>query len=569
MSKIVDESGLEHALDRVSTSAVYYSDSSGDIITPNTRCYTKAEIDLKLEDIEQKKLNKAEYDKTLEEVIKVTGYADVEEFSKDKSYYKGELVKRQEVDKNGEIIYRYYRFIQNHASSEWIANDVVESSFYQELMDMRSSSSEEVTLVINSVPGLNLSTYQVNITIDGGITSYPITSDPIVFNVEKGKSYSISFPSIEGYNSPDDVTLKALINQRLLVYNYTITPQNYETVTVAAKITSGANLETNATILESFVGKNVYVTIDDTELQTYQLNSTLGCTFNIEWGRTYSVSFEKVQGYLQINPTQNRVAAQAERLIPIVYEQYPTEVLVYADDGTTYTVEQFQKDFYNSDTKTYNKDAIAAKNFKAILITNSTLQEKGAQFLLPIKYTYNGTERYLHKTLTGTSQAYISGQWSTSQVEFDSTRLPYLNSWNGTTSMVFNGETYQTAWRGDINTQIIGQIIENSEGALKSPAYNIVMNSSLTINGKQYTPFLGAIAQWKTMYVSCYSTIQNIIAAVTSVAIDFGGGFWSSSQGSAAGAWGLSNGSVDGDYKASSRNVVPFFALSPQAVANY
>lgn len=568
MSKIVDESGLEHALDRVSTSAVYYSDSSGDIIVPNTRCYTKAEVDSKLEDLEQKKLDRAEYDKTLEEVIRVTGYADVEEFSKDKPYYKGELVKRQEVNENGEIIYRYYRFIQNHASSEWIANDVVESSFYQELMDMRSSSSEEVTLVINSIPGLDLSTYQVNITIDGGITSYPITSDPIIFNVEKGKSYSISFPSIEGYNSPDDVTLKALINQRLLVYNYTITPQNYETVTVAAKITSGANLETNTTILESFVGKNVYVTIDDTELQTYQLNSTLGCTFNIEWGRTYSISFEKVQGYLQINPTQNRVAAQAERLIPIVYEQYPTEVLIYADDGTTYTVEQFQTDFYNSDTKAYDKDAIAAKNFKAILITNSTLQEKDAQFLLPIKYTYNGTERYLHKTLTGTSQAYISGQWSPSQVEFDSTRLPYLSSWNGTTSMIFNGETYQTAWRGDINTQIIGQIIENSEGALKSPAYNIVMNSSLTINGKQYTPFLGAIAQWRTMYVSCYSTIQNIIAAVTSVAMDFGGNFWSSSQSNATNAWRLLNGSPSYYLKTISFNVVPFFALSPQAVAN-
>lgn len=137
MSKIVDQAGLAEALDQITESSVYFA-TTEDIITPNTRCYTKQEVDDKLQVLQDKKLNKAEYDKTLEEVIKVTGYKDIEEFSEDKTYYKGELVKRQEVDSNGEIIYRYYRFIQDHASSAWSASDVIESSFYQELLDIRN-----------------------------------------------------------------------------------------------------------------------------------------------------------------------------------------------------------------------------------------------------------------------------------------------------------------------------------------------------------------------------------------------------------------------------------------------
>ena len=35
----------------------------------------------------QEELNKAEYDKTLEEVLRATGYNDIEEFSEDKTYY--------------------------------------------------------------------------------------------------------------------------------------------------------------------------------------------------------------------------------------------------------------------------------------------------------------------------------------------------------------------------------------------------------------------------------------------------------------------------------------------------
>lgn len=568
MRKFVDEAGLATAIDRISTPAVYFSEAKEDIITPNTRCYTKAEVDLKLGDLDQKKLDREKYDKTLEEILRATGYKDVEEFSEKKTYYKGTLVKKQEVDSNGEVIYRYYRFIQNHPASVWTANDVVESSFYSELEDIRSSSSEEVTLVINSADESDLSGYQVSVTIDGGITQYNITSDPIVFEVEKGKYYSISFPSIENYNSPEDITLRALINQRLLVYSYTRAPQEYETVTVAAKVTGGANTITDSSILEQFVGKDVYVTIDNTELQTYQLNSNLGCSFNIEWGRTYSVSFQKVAGYLQIYPTKNRVAAQAERLITIVYEEYPSEMLVYADDGTAYTIDQFQKDFYNPETKSYNKEAIDQKNFKAILISNSTLQAENAAFYLPIKYTYNGTVRYLHKTVNGTAQKYLSAQWSPSNVEFDLTRLPYLSSWNGKTTMVYNGETYYTAWRGDINTQVIGDIIKDSEGSLSSPAYTIVMNSSLTINGQQYTPFLGAIAQLKTMYDSCLDSIKMIINAVTGVSMDMGGDFWSSSQYSAAYSWNLRGGATSNGSKTGSRNVVPFFTLAPQAVTN-
>lgn len=137
MSKIVDQAGLAEALDQITESSVYFA-TTKDIITPNTRCYTKAEVDSKLGELDQKKLDKAEYDSTLEEVLRVTGYKDIEEFSENKTYYKGELVKRQEVDSNGEIIYRYYRFIQDHASSAWSASDVVESSFYQELLDIKN-----------------------------------------------------------------------------------------------------------------------------------------------------------------------------------------------------------------------------------------------------------------------------------------------------------------------------------------------------------------------------------------------------------------------------------------------
>lgn len=137
MNKVVDQAGLEEAIDQITKFSVY-SVPTGDIIVPNTRCYTKQEVDGKLQDLQDKKLNKTEYDKTLEEVIRVTGFNDIEEFSEDKTYYQGELVKRQEVDENGEFIYRYYRFTQNHAPSAWSANDVEKSSFYKELLYIKN-----------------------------------------------------------------------------------------------------------------------------------------------------------------------------------------------------------------------------------------------------------------------------------------------------------------------------------------------------------------------------------------------------------------------------------------------
>lgn len=48
MSKIIDEAGLANALGQIAEHSVYFNEYAGDIIVPNTRCYTKADIDLEL-----------------------------------------------------------------------------------------------------------------------------------------------------------------------------------------------------------------------------------------------------------------------------------------------------------------------------------------------------------------------------------------------------------------------------------------------------------------------------------------------------------------------------------------
>ena len=81
MNVLINQDRLATAIDQVTQSSVFFKDQEETIINPNISYYTKAEVDLKLEDLDQKKLDRAEYDKTLEEVIRVTGYVDVEEFS--------------------------------------------------------------------------------------------------------------------------------------------------------------------------------------------------------------------------------------------------------------------------------------------------------------------------------------------------------------------------------------------------------------------------------------------------------------------------------------------------------
>lgn len=691
MSKIVDESGLEHALDRASTSAVYYSDSSGDIITPNTRCYTKAEIDSKLEELDQKNLDKAEYDSTLEEVLRATGFNDIEEFSEDKTYYQGDLVKRKEIDSKGNAVWVYYRYTKIHNPSVFITSDCVQSNLYSEIQSLKLSDVETVYLHISTQKGgIVLSDYQVLYNYDDRTYTATISENgEVEFSIPKGKEYTIIFPHFEGYATIPNMKLYASINTKSIPIQYTEEVKEREEVVIKGTVYTSSYAVADAKS-QQYVKDNAQfsIIINGKTLGPQKYDDNFLVYFYVPSGSTYQVKCSSVSGYIHSNTTVSKVAGQGSQSYTFEFIDIATSTgsawMAISSKGKLYSLDAI---FNFSDTELQALDIVALR------LSNSVLSQYNAEFWIPLMYKYNETWRSI--------TSYNSGQWYYKQVQLDTSVLPNCSTtntllagyypsiqgqentnrlrwlasassystisyWKNFTKIIRTTETedsfpeaiadqqcgdntywvvqdnnlyilgsgqlYDTyasfedtpwaTYKGNISGIYIssgitsigshcfegfttGETIEFTKivcFATTPPtltetsfsAYTVTLyvpsesfvtqNSSmisicdkcsLPIDGYECTPFIGAINQYvqlqsnRAVFQNFYLKWRKAKYGVDdSISYPNSGFFWSSSQCNATNAWRLLNGSTSNAGKTGSGVVVPFFALSPQAVAN-
>lgn len=693
MSKIVDESGLARALDRVSTSAVYYSNSSGDIITPNTRCYTKQEVDNKLQVLQDEKLNRAEYDKTLEEVIRVTGYNDIEEFSEAKTYYQGDLVKRKEVDSKGNVVWVYYRYTKFHSPSIFITSDCVQSNLYSEIQSLKLSDVETIYLYISTEKGdITLSDYHITYKYDEQIYYADIdTNGEVQFQIPKGKNYIIIFPQFPGYTPKESMYLYASINTKSLNIYYQVLKEEVETVTIKGLVYNASGVEVSDEDKQQILENAEFTLVIDGETKEVKKFDSLSLItyFKVPIGKYYTIKCNNVSKYVSATSTVKELANLNTKRFEFKY--------VYIGEDSGWIAISKSGILYNVDTISgYSEEELKSLNIVALRLSNSVLSTNNytAAFWIPLEYIYNGDWRLVTN--------YNSGSWYKSNIQLDTTILPncttsitkiqgyypsvdgqqntnklrflaarstytdkeywkefkqfsriqevesdfpeiiqsqtcgesaYWNVSNNALYIMGNGgvtsyNTFEnTPWSdqvGKISSIYIGSNIENigdncfsgfttgggieltkvvcfavtppniSSTTFNTSIFNTILyvpedtytiqdsniisicdKCSLPIDGYDCTPFIGAINQYvqlqanravfQNFYLKWYKAKYGVAG---SISYPNSGFFWSSSQGNATYAWDLYLGSAGTYYKTSSGNVVPFFALSPQAVAN-
>lgn len=690
MSKFVDKAGLATALDGISTSAVYFKEVGGDIITPNTRCYTKAEVDFKLGELDKKKLDRGEYDKTLEEVLKVTGYKDIEEFSEEKTYYQGDLVKVRELDSEGNIIWTYYRYTKVHTPSLFITSDCVQTNLYQEIQSLKQLDVETVYLHISTEKGgVTLSDYHITYKYDGQVYYADISSNgECQFSVPKGKEYTIIFPQFEGYAQKASMNLYASINTKSIEVYYSVLRGETELATIKGTVYNAAyGAGDDAAKAEVLENAEFTLIVEGETREVKKFDSNFLVYFNVPIGYNYVIKCSPVQGYMHSNTTETVLATSESKRFDFSFIQITTST------GSEWMAISSTGKLYNLDAiSSFSDNELKALDLVALRLGNSTLSGYNAEFWVPLIYKYNGGGRLV--------TSYLSGQWYKSNVQLDPSYLPNCSTANSlqagyypsiqgeentkrlrylasasTYSTISNwknfkivrveqtedilpdiileqtcgdnaywvvkdsilyilgqGATYSyesfetTPWAsyiGTISGIVIGPDITvigsysfqgfstTAEGteftkvicfATTPPSIDetvfstytptlYVPNSSYTIqdsqmiricdlcildiNGYKCTPFIPAINQlvqlqanravFQNFYLKWYKAKYGVNG---SISYPNSALFWSSSQGNALRSYLLYDGRLGDGGKDRSFNVVPFFALSPQAVAN-
>ena len=687
MSKIVDQAGLAEALDQITESSVYFA-TTEDIITPNTRCYTKAEVDSKLGELDQKKLNKEEYDNTLKDIIRVTGYNNIQKFDETKTYYIGDLVKRQIIDEDGTITWAYYRYVVTHFPGRFSITECKETNLQQEIQELKGNSTQETVYLYVKTEGndVDLSQYKIIYKYNGETHYADISSTGgVEFSILKGLPYTIIFPKLPKYVNQPDMNLFSSTDYKSLEVVYKYISDQIETVIIKGQAIAIGDEAIDAAKYEIMANAKFTIIIDgkDEIIQEFP-DATLKVSIDIPIGSTYIIKCDPIQGYIHptisINSQSSSTATKTFefKFIRIIGNYGYLAVSKY---GKFYDAEQL---IALSDTELSELEIVA------LLFNNSVLSIRNGYFIIPMIYYMNDYIRNY--------SSYETAQWYESNIQLDTSILPncgdtsyvggyfpgvdglentkrlrYLalkstyasaNNWKSFTSISrltqeivlpdpivgqTCGEGAETYWVvKDSTLFIIGQGTVPSYNSFSATPWatetikNIVIGSNITeigencflvdevdgvtfpniiclainppiiqstsfrfsvslqvpdetytsqrsgisrfcdtftmpsIYGYQTVPFIGAIQQlaqlnsnrefFQTFYLKWYKAKYGV--ASSSISYPNSDGFWSSSQANASNACCLYNGRAINYSKTGIGAVVPFFALSPQAVAN-
>ena len=291
-----------------------------------------------------------------------------------------------------------------------------------------------------------------------------------------------------------------------------------EQVTVVLMKKSGDSVTTISS------GANVIVTVDGTAT-VYTTNVSGEVSFVVPYGYTYTVEAARRNGqYISGNAyTQTYTAGQTERTITFVFRSYESGLFITTEDGTDYTLEQWEE-AVTAGTR-LNSEALY------IHVVTSAFVDRSATFLIKIDHlrdrSYGGNT-----------------QWCTTNVQFNTIALNGTGDYDGA-------------------TQTTKVITEATQRGLSVPAFTRCRNLYETVGGVRADGFLGAYQQWQFLWNNKAEVDDILVYTRPSGQYTFSSlttNKWTSSQNSANFAyyWASAAGIIN---KYNSYVVIPFFAF--------
>lgn len=533
-----------------------------------------------------------EYEATtqlLNNCITVCGYNNVPTFDETATYLENSLVFHDG---------KFWRFHTLHNPGAWSLAEVIETSLYSEIQNMRAADMEQVLVHLSTFDNATIdwTALEINVTVeDEPIVSIPLDANgEATFSVLKGKTYTIDYPSIDGYQLKADSNHKALVNVRTISHEYrtfAVAPEDVveEKITAVAYVynCNATRYTTHAALVAAGLetlspyGKSVELSVDaildeqgneiqSANVQTATYDENLRATFPnpVPYGANYTVRTPDIEGTTKKGTTKKGVSDYPEAYFYFSYTRISADIKLLDTDGVEYEITTLESQTDEIKTHLRNNGVIRIENTTLAAAVVDSEGNTGAGFFLKLPFVYK------------------SKAWASANVEFDTKYLP----------MISNGETGD--YKGRQNTRYIRMVGDGTEGGTgtpsvltETPAADYCENPNhgesvarpdsgtatccpaLYIQGELYPAFLGAISQWAKGVRDNSAAILAIQRAILCdgtngrpAAVNFASGtWWSSSQRTAANSWNLSNGSLYNYIKTYTYHALPFYDLHPIA----
>ena len=406
--------------------------------------------------------------------------------------------------------------VPHNIGDAWNPVNWFETSLYSEIKDMRSGSSEQVTITVTTWDGLGkVEGLSVGVTIisSGQVFSYTLDSyGQCTFSIPKLEKYSISIESLSGYRNIPNQTYLATVNSRTIPLKFERPNDGVEKLTVIGK---PINPNGSAISPSPLIGLVVSVTTTDGDTYEQQFDSNNLCEFQIPYGKIYTINFPKVEGYhLWSNSSESITASVSSRRWTVSYRKDSTGNIFVMDDNGNYF----------SESEVDNMSESEKSSMKYLLYMDSNMS-----------------------CFIKMSNSITSVKWSDPNTDF--VEMGYIT----------NGQTGD--YNGKNNTDSLISLA--TQKGCKVPAAQAARNITVTIGSGESAVtkkgYLPAISQLWTFRQNIQNIWQMLEKCGYSPIQLTGGNWWSSSQFSATNAWILSNGSLDINIKSNAFQVLPFF----------
>lgn len=388
-----------------------------------------------------------------------------------------------------------------------------------------TDSNEHITVNISTtVEAANINNITIYVYINNGETPYQYTSDDnnqIEFTVEKGSTYKITFPYIEGCATLNPITYIASVGNRIIDIIYKEAIETYEAVTVALKQENedGTNVE--------LINKTVTVTINK-ESTEYSSDSNGKVTFNVPIGTSYTVSTNSPESTFELHGRTSftRTASAFSIKIPFYFKFYQSGIWLVDNQNKIYSFDDWEGSGNDSSTLMFVK------------VTTKETQMYQGDIYISFDMFNNWTN--------------TTKQWCSQNIAFNSIPINGMNtadiSWS------------KFAYNGLLCTQNI--VKEAKERELTVPAFTTCYNQTVESGGITYQGYLPTIYQLQIFWANIDSILTAVQYRFPNLILNksmISGYKWSSTQQSTTYAWFYStftsNGSKLGNFL-----VVPFCA---------
>ena len=389
-----------------------------------------------------------------------------------------------------------------------------------------TDTDEHVTVnLVTDMSGVTVKGSVIYVYVNNGDVPRQYAADgngQAQFTVEKGATYKVVFPSLQGCNPINPVQHVAAVGNRIIDAEYTNAVTLYEHVTVTIRQEGGDGVST------ACIGKKVRLTMDN-QSKEYATNEHGMASFDVPNGKSYAISTDEVSGSFEAHGRVSftRTAMASSFAIPFLFRSYQSGIWLVDNQNRQYTFEEWEASGRNGDD--------------LVFVRVSTLNTQ----------KYQGDIYIALDTFANFSK--ISAlQWCTENVLFNN--IPQNGMDTG--SLLWS----KYAYNGLLCTETI---IEEAKGrGLAVPAAAWCHRQTIDNGGKNWQGYLPTVYQWET----AWSNMDSILLAVQYKYPDFiadKGNLssikWSSTQQAANASYYFYT-SKDPNLKSYSFWTVPFFA---------